>query len=46
VLYIAEESIRQYSYYLLSTQLIIFYAVLVVDKSYFVIYATQWDVQD
>jgi hypothetical protein len=24
----------------------IFYAVLMVDKSYFVIYATQWDVQD
>jgi len=46
VLYIAEESIWQYSYYLLSTHLIIFYAVLMVDKSYFVIYAAQWDVQD
>jgi len=46
VLSIAEESIRQYSYYLMSTQLIIFHAVLMVDKSYFVIYATQWDVQD
>ena len=46
MLYIAEESIKYYSYYLLPTQLIIFYAVLMVDKSYFVIYATQWDVQD
>jgi hypothetical protein len=45
VFYIAEESIRQYGYYLLSAQLLIFYTVLMVDKSYFVIYATQWDVQ-